>query len=123
MNAEQFIEGIKISLRDGAKESFFKHFENLPGRKPHKKSIFISEGIKKLDAEEKKLLEAIIDRNIDSTVFGFLCILDHVRFIEGVGEKTTFELYAVKNGERILINDPKNEELHNLYNSLVLEHD
>jgi hypothetical protein len=123
MNAEEFVKGLKIVLRDGAKEDFFRHFENLPGRKPHKKSAFISEGVKKLNEEEKKLLELIIDRNIDQTIFSFLCILDHVSFIEPEGEKTTFELYAVKNGERALINDPKNEELHDLYNSLVLEND
>lgn len=123
MNAEQFIDGIKIFLRDNKKKRFLKHFENLPGRNPHKKDIFISEGIKKLDTESRKLLEAVIDESIDSTIFSFLCILDHVRFIEDVGEKTTFELYAVKNGERVLINDPNKEELHNLYNSLVLEQD
>ena len=123
MNTEQFINGIKISLKDNKKERFLNHFENLPGRNPHKKDILISEGIKKLDTESRKLLGNVIDEAIDSTIFSFLCILDHVRTIEDSEDKTTFELYAVKNGERVLINDPNKEELHNLYNSLVLEDD
>ncbi|CAO5682431.1 MAG: hypothetical protein HEEMFOPI_01671 [Holosporales bacterium] len=121
MNAEEFIKGLKIFLRDNSQKIFFDFYEDIPGRNPHEKDVCISNGIKNFKDQEKELLKLIIEENIDQTIFSFLCILDHVRFIEEEGEKTTFELYAVKGDERVLINDPNNEELHNIYNDLVRE--
>ena len=123
MKNDEFVDGIKIAVRDSAIKSVKKILESPPGRKPRERLVNTSQWYKTQTDKDRSIISNIIEESIDMSLFGFFCVLDHVRTIEGVGEKTTFELYAVKNGERVLINDPNKEELHNLYNSLVLEQD
>jgi len=44
-----------------------------------------------------------------------LAILDGVRPVEGAGEKGTFELTYEKQSTRILLNDPTQELLHDMF--------
>ena len=50
-----------------------------------------------------------------SIIFGFLCVLDGVRIIEDSEEKGKLLLYYEKNGNRQLLNDPKEEYLHDQF--------
>jgi hypothetical protein len=54
----------------------------------------------------------------ESAVFGVMCVLDGVRAIESGSEKGDLELYYVKGDRKILLNDPQNEELHNLFQGM-----
>ena len=121
MDRKYFIEGIKAEVRDSAVSDTMENLIDPPGRSPSEKDIKLSQFFKKLPEESKLHIKEIISNSVDSAVFGFLCILDHVRFLEGAGEKTTFELYAVKNGERVLLNDSSKEDLHDVYNEIVQE--
>jgi hypothetical protein len=53
-------------------------------------------------------------------VFGFFCVLDGVSAIEDSPEKGDLELYFVKSSQKIRLNDPRQEELHNLFNVLCV---
>ncbi len=53
-------------------------------------------------------------------VFGFFCVLDGVRAIEGPGSpgaKGSLELYYVSGSARELLNDSDKEYLHDIYNA------
>jgi hypothetical protein len=122
MNKENFIIGIK-NMRDSCVESRIRSLQKPAGRKPRKSLVESSLFYHSLNDINKENLRKIMADAIDQALFSFLCILDHVGFIEDTEEKSEFELYAIKNGERILINDPQQEELHNLYNDLTLDKD
>lgn len=119
MQTEEFIKALFEKKKDQAAQ-MLDFLRNVPGRKPHKKHLEMSSFLKTLKEDEQEMLRNIIDETIDDTLFGFLCILDHVSFLEDLGEKSVFELYAIKDGVRTLINDPNKEELHNLYNDYAL---
>jgi hypothetical protein len=119
MNREEFVAGVKESIKDNFVNRFLTFYSNLPGRKPHEKDILIANYIKNLKTEDLEKLKSVIEECVDSTLFSFFCILDHVCFIEGKGAKTTFELYAIKGNEKVLINDPKQEELHVIFKSFI----
>jgi len=119
MEKEEFVKAL-FEKKKGQASDMLKFLLNVPGRKPHQKHLEMSAFCQSLNEEGRQKLQMIIDESIDDTLFGFLCILDHVSFLEDVGEKSTFELYAVKDGVRTLINDPNKEELHNLYNDYAL---
>jgi len=120
MNREEFIEKIKIK-RDYAIEVVEENLDSPPGRKPRDKDKLLSEFYHSLNQEQKTKIKEIIEESIDMGIFSFFCVLDHVSFLEDTPEKTQFELYAVKNGERVLLNDFSQELLHDLYNGLVQE--
>jgi hypothetical protein len=121
MTREEFIKGIKESLRDYGKEDFISALEKPPGRQPRAKDIMLSQWYNQLKESDKEKLNEVILEAIDSTLFGFLCILDHVTFLEDDEEKTQFQLYANKNGKKMLLNDFNEEFLHDIYNGLVQE--
>ena len=120
MNTEEFVNGI-ASDRNFSIEAVIKSLKKPSGRAPRKKDVVLSQFYHSLTDEQKVHLSNVVKESVDMALFSFLCILDHVGFIEDVGEKTQFELYAVKDGKRTLINDPDKEELHNLFNDLTLE--
>jgi hypothetical protein len=115
MNQDKFIQGIK-GLRDNSIEEMEESLKDPPGRSPRKKDKEASDYWNSLDDREKNIIRYIISESTDMSIFSFLCVLDHVGFIEDTEEKSQFELYATKNGKRELINDGDKEELHNLFN-------
>jgi hypothetical protein len=119
MEREFFINSIK-KLRDSSGEAVIETLDSPPGRKPRASDLENSEFYHSLTTLQKEMLLKIIYESVDMGLFSFLCILDHVHFIEDTKEKTTFELYAVKDGERVLLNDFNDEPLHDMFNSLVL---
>ena len=122
MQTEEFINAVFEKNKDLASE-LLDFLENVPGRNPHKKYLDMSAFYKNLDPCTKENIKMIVDDAIHTTLFSFFCILDHVSFLENTEEKSAFELYAIKDGVRTLINDPNKEELHNLYNDYVLPQD
>lgn len=115
MNKEEFVEGIQYD-RDEVVKSVVRPLIVPPGRKPSKRDRRLSNFYRSLNDENQKNVQDIIQESVNAAIFSFLCILDHVGFIEDDEDKTHFELYAVKNGERVLINDDEQEMLHDLFN-------
>jgi len=74
-----------------------------------------------LSASDKAALPGVLKEAAELAVFSFLCVLDGVTLIENDRNQGDFELYFVKNGERLRLNDQSKEELHNLYNQACSE--
>lgn len=117
MNETSFIESLKLVLRAGTIMDVSKTIENPPGKKPNENLINLSKWFNSLNEEEKNLLRRVIELSVDSSIFGFLCLLDGVRAIENDIEKGSFELYYKKGESKTLINDESKDFLHDLYNS------
>jgi hypothetical protein len=115
MNAAEFVATIESVVRDAAVSSCVKSYHSPPGRTPPRWLLELSTWFEALsDSDQERVIRAMADA-ADAAVFGFLCVLDGVRPIEGYGEKGQFELYFTKGDFRDQINDPMQDFLHDLY--------
>ncbi len=118
MTAQEFVEVLKLQTSDAAVRGAISNLQRPPGRKPHERLVELSNWYGQLNDSDREMLRRAIKEAAEFAVFSFLCVLDGVSVIESTPDKGELELYFVKDTERTLINDPKAEELHNLYNSL-----
>jgi hypothetical protein len=118
MNREEFVQVVKKRTSDSAIEGTIKQLTAPSGREPSQKSLRLSEWYNRLDEKNKTTLKEALGAAAESAIFGFFCILDGVRAIENTLDKGDLELYFRKGNQRILLNDPHQEELHNLFNAL-----
>lgn len=120
MDREFFVKNLS-NIKNSIVEGLIKIYDKPPGRKPNAVLKEISSFYHSIPTQSQNILRNALDDSVSSGIFHFLCILDHVSFIEDTEEKTTFELYAVKGGKRVLLNDEQDEPLHDMFNGLVLE--
>lgn len=115
MKREEFVNAIKATVRDTAVTGSLALLNEPPGRKPHPELLGLSDWFKRLSDDDKKMLEMVLRLNADAAVFGFLAVLDGERAIEDTLEKGEFELFYVRDGEKIFLNDPTQEMLHDIF--------
>ncbi|WP_167803280.1 hypothetical protein [Pseudoroseicyclus tamaricis] len=71
-----------------------------------------------LDEGSRQWIHQLVDEGVHAGVFGVLCVLDHVRFLEDGEDKGTFTLtHTSPSGEQTQINPDQGEMLHDLYNA------
>ena len=116
MTVDEFMEHVNEAVSESAIESTIATLVHPPGRKPDPEIVRLSQWYLGLSDVDKAEVKAVVRRGVGFALFGFFCVLDGVRFLEGEGDKGEFELYFVKGDQRVRINDPQYEELHNLYN-------
>jgi hypothetical protein len=114
MDAQQFVDAIRIVVRDGAASGELGVLRSPPGRRPSVDLQERSTWFNSLPDDQKRILSSIILDVADRAVFGFLCVLDGVRSIEDAGKKGHLELRYVKDGS-ILLNPAEGEMLHDLW--------
>ncbi|GGH04548.1 hypothetical protein FAZ19_05565 [Sphingobacterium alkalisoli] len=118
MKSEEFIKSIKVVVSQGAINDVLESLSDPPGRKPNNELVEISNWYNSLDQEGKSFIKKIVEMGVDTSMFGFLCVLDGVRVIESTIDKGNFELYYAKGKSTTLLNDPQEEYLHDIYNAL-----
>ena len=118
MDGKDFVRAIKELVKNSAVTTTIKNLESPPGRKPSEELVTLSSWYKQLDDTNKGMVKRVLDVVTDSSVFGFLAVLDGVRVIEDSSDKGDFELYYINNENRELLNDPEEEYLHDIYKSL-----
>ncbi|SRR5258707_10648327 len=114
MDSRQFIDALRLVVRDGAVSEELSLLKKPPGRRPPENLKENSAWYDTLDDEQKRILSAVLYDVVDRAVFGILCVLDGVRAIENDGDKGRLELRYVKNGS-VLLNPPEGEMLHELW--------
>lgn len=118
MDQEEFINVVKDVVRDSSIEGTITNLEKPPGRKPNPKLLETSVWYNKLDYDQKKHIKNIIEMSVNDGIFGFLCVIDGVRSVEEDPEiEGVFKLSYVKDGKEVILNNPENEYLHDIYNS------
>jgi hypothetical protein len=115
MNAKDFIDIIRIVVVESSVKSMENNLESPPGRQPDKRLIDMSRWFNGLNDSEKKMVVGLIKESVEISVFGFLCLLDGVTAIEETETKGKLELFYEKGFNRVLLNDPNQEYLHNLF--------
>ena len=119
MNSEEFIKSIKQVVHDNIISNLIGNLENPAGRKPSKSTLELSEYISKLSENEKFSLQKVINRATHSAIFNFLTVLDGALAIENPPEKGELKLYWENGKEKILLNAPEGEDLHDIYQAEV----
>jgi hypothetical protein len=113
MDSEEFVSAIRKAIIDGAASDIIEMLENPPGRKPSANLIANSVWYKSLSQEQKRGFGPVIQDAVESSVFGFLCVLDGVRAIENGPGKGRLELRYIKDDQTTIIN-PEILVLHDL---------
>jgi hypothetical protein len=116
MNSQEFVKIIKLVVRDGAINDVISVTENPPGRKVSQQLRTRSEWYRSLSDEQKEIVKSIVSDSVDSTLFGFLCVIDGVRAIESGTNKGSLELIYTKD-ESVHLNPKDGLMLHDLYNA------
>ena len=96
MNQQEFVDAIKIVVRDGAASDTLKVLQTSPGRRPSDALKARSAWFRSLDDNGQRMVAAIVFDAAERATFGFLCVLDGVRAIEAVRHKDELELRFLK---------------------------
>jgi hypothetical protein len=115
MDAQEFIDAIRLVVRDAAIEDTKTLVTDPPGRGYPKMVEARAAWVRSLDADGRRHLDSIIAFTAHATVFGFLCVLDGVRAIEDGTDKGGLELIHHGSDGQTLLNGPNTEMLHDIY--------
>ncbi|SFG87234.1 hypothetical protein SAMN05518865_1215 [Duganella sp. CF458] len=116
MNAQDFIEAVKLVVRDGAAEGVLSMAENPPGRGVTTEAKARAQWLKSLSHHDREQVLKLVEEGVDSAIFGLLCVIDGVRAVEDCGDKGSFELHYVKHGLSTPLNPENLIFLHDLFN-------
>lgn len=114
MNQLEFIQKINKIVKENGYQDVISILEDPPGRRPDEKLKKMSEFYN--SEENKEIINEIILFSIENTIFSFLCLLDGVRALDN--ENGSLELFYCKNNYKKLLNDHKEDYLHDIFNSL-----
>lgn len=117
MNNEEFVNSIRINVSEASINSIETILKMPPGRKPKPELVELSNWYNNLDNKSSDYISSVIKIAIEQAVFNFLCVLDGVSAIENIEEKGTLKLFYEKDNNSILLNNPDNDYLHDIYNS------
>jgi hypothetical protein len=114
MDGQQFVDLLKLVVRDSAASQELSVLQNPPGRRPSQELLDRSKWYNSLADDKKKILSSIIMDVADRAVFGFLCVIDGARAIENHSQKGHLELHYI-NDKSVVLNPPEGEALHELW--------
>jgi hypothetical protein len=105
MTAEQSADALKRHASDAGVRITLTNLESPVGRKPSAAALQRSQWFHDLSEQDRKVLIKVRRLAAESAVFGVLTVLEGSRVVEDSAEKGDFELYYVRNGERMRLND------------------
>lgn len=114
MDARDFVHVIEKVVTESSLRSIEEIVTTPPGKSPSKDLISLSIWFNDLPEDQKENVRRVMKRSVDEAVFGFLCVLDGVRAIEGRSDKGKLLLYYEREGDRKLLNGA-DELLHDMY--------
>ncbi|MFD2036345.1 hypothetical protein ACFSKL_16190 [Belliella marina] len=118
MKSEEFIKKIKTVVSEATISDVLENLESPAGRNPNKELLDVSNWYNSLDQLNKFYIRRIIETSVDTSVFGFLCVLDEIRTVENSPNKGSLKLFYTNEEANTLINNHEEEYLHDLYNNL-----
>lgn len=121
MNAQEFVNAIKLVAGQGAAIAVLQAFKKPPGRKPEPTLAKLSEWFNRLSAEDKASLETALEYATNHAAYSVLAVLDGLMAVEPTGPKGKLLLFYQKDQRRALINDPDSEELTVLFKQISAE--
>jgi hypothetical protein len=117
MNRDQFIEAVKTETSDSAVHGTMSWLKKPAGRQPARKKVELSSWFNSLSPVDRQKVEQVARESAELAVFSFLSLLDGMSFVDEGEEKGQLELFYRRGNERVLVNDPNDDYLHDIYNS------
>lgn len=114
MNSQEFVDIIKEVVVDDSIKSVQNTLQKPTGKSPAENLVALSKWYNNLNDGDKGMVLSVIREAVDTSVFGFLCVLDGVRSIENSNDKGCLKLYYEKKQEKILLNAIDEEFLHDM---------
>ena len=118
MNSEEFVRALKLVCSDKSGFQAIALYQNPPGRSPSQRLKRLSTWFLQLTPTDRAMLIEALDDVAEGVIFGVLCVLDGVRAIETGPDKGDLELYYVKGGSRVLLNDMNQSQLHDVFQGM-----
>lgn len=118
---DEFVKNIKVQTSDSAVRSVLSALNSPPGRVPNDSDVGLTRWFTSLSDRDRAAVSEVIREAAEHAIFGLFAILDGERVFEYSADKGDLELYYVKGKQRILLNPPNADELHNVYNRLCQE--
>lgn len=115
MNNEEFIDALKLYVKDDGVEGVISKLKNPPGRNVLPQMKMLSDWYNNLSEENTNNVNAVMALTAHDVLFGVLAVLDGVRLIDK--DKGTFELTYKTQDDRVILNDPSEIGLHELLNA------
>ncbi len=115
MDAETFVDSMKKYVCESAKQGVLQNLVNPSGTLPSNDDMRLAEGYNNLPDGHQRMVDIIVNAAVEHSIFGFLCVLDGVRPIEGTEQRGRLELYHVTGSRRTLLNNPEQEYLHDIF--------
>ena len=117
MNSIEFIEMLRIVVAKSSINAVKTNITTPPGKAPQEKYIIMSSFHNSLNETDKKNIDLIIKESVDTAIFQFLSIIDGVVSIDN-NKGSELKLYYEANFLKTLINDIKEEYLHDIFNAI-----
>ena len=120
MDQEKFIKLIKKAVEQPAIDGVISNLRHPPGRQPKQSLVELSTWFNKQNDDDKKKITNIVKTAVNHSIFGFLCILDGVSSIKEANSDfdPILKLTYTDSVSEIVLNDPNEEFLHDIYQSL-----
>jgi hypothetical protein len=112
MNADDFIEGVRMAVYHAAIDGVLKQLAKPSGRNPRADLAELSTWFNELVDQDKDRVASVVERAAAQSVFGMMAVLDGVRVVDD--EHTDFYL---RTGSGVLINEER--DLHELFQICV----
>jgi hypothetical protein len=114
MNGREFVEAIKLYVRDASVKDQLDSLMSPPGRRPSQHEKLRSEWFRGLKQQDRDYVESIILDSVNAGIFHLLCVVDGVSVIDE--NKGDFELKYIGK-ESVILNDTDGLYLHEWFNS------
>ncbi|PYY13392.1 MAG: hypothetical protein DMG60_22060 [Acidobacteria bacterium] len=118
MNRKEWIAQLKEKTSDAAAESTFASLKKSPGRRPSQQKVELSAWFDQLAEQDKHRVAQVIKEAAEQATFNFLYVLDERGDADSTRADGHLELRYFRDSQSILINDPEDEPLHDIYNWL-----
>lgn len=115
MDNAEFVDALRLYVRDAGIEGVISRLKNPPGRSVSPKMRNLSEWYNSLSEENTSKVNTIMELVAHDVLFGVFAVLDGVRIIDK--EKGRFELTYKTQEDTFMLNDPSEIGLHELLNS------
>ncbi len=119
MTSIEFTEKISEVVYDSTVSGCVSIMQKPPGRSPSLQMQELSEWFNQLSEFDRDKVKAVIELTSRQSIFGMLAVIDGVRQVDCSDNKGILELRYLNDGHSQLLNDPKAESLHDIFNQLV----
>lgn len=116
MTQEEFVRNLNKAVLDSVVAQTTSTLLKPPGRQPDLLNQSVANWYRSLSDEHQQHARKFAELCAEGVFFGMLVVLDNLRAIEGT--KGELQLIWKNDNESVLLNDPAQENLHDIFQQL-----